>query len=416
MRSIEFIQDLICSIGSGESSLISIRIQSEHSNFVVSVRLTFDNFNLDKNVLKILRRSGLFVDDLVQIKTGTELQNINSQEIFLHEINDPIEELIIFFSREERVLSQSLLMENLKNHTSLGLNGSLQQQIYASKIKFFYGVSQTPLNLNVENLGKVSLYKSYPYILNTLESGDNKIIKFVYLANNGELKEKKVNIDNYLDIEVKQKLFRYNFKPKISLSFHSLIPEDYFTSLIPLVDLIDLRNKINDLTKDSITDFLSNQVRSLEERIEGLHFRRKVYYQNSYVGLEPENEVETVLLLERITSLSSNTLPNGIRIRILDYSPRGIDAICDYSSSSSEPQMRIPVEFEYSLKNFFDHGHDPCQTKLIICYEAETIQFPYDHHGVVFEMDFSHSIPKLISRHENVYVNCLILKDIIELK
>jgi hypothetical protein len=230
------------------------------------------------------------------------------------------------------------------------------------------------------------------------------------------LKEKHVNIDNYLNIDLKKKLFRYSYKSRLSISFHSLIPEDYFTSLIPLFDLLELKQQINYSVNRSLDDFLLSQVRALEERIASLQNRKKIYYQNSYLGLEPENEVETVLLLERITAVGLNQLPNGMRIRVLDYSPRGIDAICDYSPNSNEPQIRIPVEFEFSLKNFFDHGHDPRQTKLIICYEVESIQFPYDHHGVIFELDTTQSIPRLFSREDGVTVNCLIIKNLVEIR
>ena len=66
--------------------------------------------------------------------------------------------------------------------------------------------------------------------------------------------------------------------------------------------------------------------------------------------------------------------------------------------NSSEPTTNVAVEFEFLLQNFFDHGHDPRQVRLILCYSMKKVSFPYDHFGVSFDLDRSGDLPKLVDK------------------
>jgi hypothetical protein len=111
-------------------------------------------------------------------------------------------------------------------------------------------------------------------------------------------------------------------------------------------------------------------------------------------GLYPTNEHETVLLFDRILQKKGGMLL-GAAIEIQDYSPKGLDSIARFSPNLNMPIRPVAAEFEFNLKNFFLHGHDPSQIDLVMCFTMSGMEFPYEYCGITYEIDRSGPIPRL---------------------
>jgi hypothetical protein len=66
------------------------------------------------------------------------------------------------------------------------------------------------------------------------------------------------------------------------------------------------------------------------------------------------------------------------------------------------PASPRAVEFEYSLRSFFAHGHDPQQVALVICYTLDGMEFPFDYFGMTLFLGARkrHSSDSLLRRRE----------------
>lgn len=110
------------------------------------------------------------------------------------------------------------------------------------------------------------------------------------------------------------------------------------------------------------------QAERLRERSIAASRRQKVYVDSKPVFCRPQNENETVALYMKLEALG--LLP-AHECSVIEYTPRaGIDALVHYQrTATAYHHQYAPVEFEYDLRNFFQHGHPVDQVALVICWQ-----------------------------------------------
>jgi hypothetical protein len=124
---------------------------------------------------------------------------------------------------------------------------------------------------------------------------------------------------------------------------------------------VDFQNAIN---------LLENQVaaQKLLERQQRLQRSPKIVCKAGEIMAVPSCENELVALYMKLETLGM--IP--FACKVLEYTSRaGIDALANHRIAPAGAfSLYAPVEFEYSLENYFDHEHPMDQTTLIICWEA----------------------------------------------
>jgi hypothetical protein len=225
------------------------------------------------------------------------------------------------------------------------------------------------------------------------------------------LVNKKVDIKNYLSASSLDELERHAYSPKVGLKIYSLFPSSLLNEIIPLKSWRWLIEQVQEIVQSDLTRHTRDQVKRINERISALRSRNKIVITGIELGCVPQNEVETVLLFQKISLSYPNLLPQGLSVRLLDYSPKDIDSICEVQLTKDHPPVVVPVEFEFSLKSFFSHGHDYRQVYLIICYTQKPLNFPVSIGGITYDLDKTSSLPRLINTADKTFTHCLILED-----
>ncbi len=422
MRAVTFLQNLISEIGLNQTSLDSIRISTNRTSDGFFVRFEF--IFLD-NIFD-LRLADVFFNHL---RADLDKIFINNEDLKKHDYLDissirrlssiEFPKLGFGFALEISEDGYRFDLNKVKNalilKTFYGLDKSVRKYVPASKVKIFFGAgTYQPIDINL------ATYQFSPGV----ESGQpfsysidqSKQIRFIYLKN-GVLSEKKISFERYLTQETKNELDRYKIKIKFGLQIHTLFDFENFIPDLPLKNWKFLLELINQKINEEITSFRVQQVSRLENRTGSIHRRRRVFFNDIDLGVEPKNETETVLLFERAFPYLKNRLPEGLFIRLLDYSPRDIDAVCEFTPSSAVPSKITLVEFEYDLKSFFDHGHDLRQVSLIICYKMDNIRFPYHCYGSNYVLEENGSLMILKDGSDpQVQAYCLVLKNFMTLR
>jgi len=415
MQSLDLIERVICEIGVKSTSVSSIRLHTRADNEPIRnsavVSFIFNHGNYSKSVTSALKKVGLYTEDFIEIYESESAPPIviQSDDFYSYPIPANVHKISINFLRDQNI-NQHKLKQLLKEKTFYGFDGALQRHIQANTIQIFFGSNQVPITAATPSVRSVLVKDNLPYLI---DKDDVPGVRFVYLDENGVLTDKKVSIDAYLTEDIRNSLLRFKHKPKSGLLVQSLLPSNFFVSENPFLNWSELVDQIRNLAESSLGFHLSSQVKRLESRISGLTQRSRVSYFGADLGVEPRNEVETVILFERMAGLSSHKLPGGMRVKVLDYSPKDVDAICEFTPSAHTPTTIKPVEFEYSLKSFFEHGHDPRQVELIICYNSDGIQFPFQSNGATYTLNRDKPVPQLRSLALGVSVHCLILKEIL---
>lgn len=407
-RSLEFISRLISNVGVGATSVQSIRISNEApsgsgGNFV-RVEMGFSEEGVDSRFSTSLISMGLHVEDVIQLDVDG-FKSVAASDIHNADFNNSIRVARIYFSKDPQITPDKLIAL-LKSDTVFGLPCALFNNLPAAKLKFYYGINRDPLSLSIGAHGAVYVVDGVPYVL---EKTSTLYVEWYYIGSYGKLISKKVSIENYLSRRSVDKLSRLSLDPKVGLKIFGLFSDQQMSALAPFEDWADLTNVINTRVDEYVSEYTKCQVSRISDRVTGLQHRRNVSCRGIPLGKEPINEVETVLLFERLCHLKGFIFPDGLSAIILDYSPKDIDSICEIKLNKHSPTLVAPVEFEYSLKSFFDHGHDYRQVKLIICYKTPDNMFPYTVGGITYDLDESGEVPKLMNSIDDTRIPCLIL-------
>ena len=414
-RALEFIQRLICQTGVLETRIKSIRVSNDpvHNGvFVTRVMTEFLDSMFDNTILGALTSSGhyledeylLFMDDqtTLLVKDVVELRDIS--------INRSVKMIEFGFSYEKKPLTVNSLVKSLQSNSIFGLPKKIIQSLPVSKIKIYFGANSNEVLLfksSEENLGS---FNGYAYIIETTAS---PYVEITCLDELGRLEYKKIGIEKYVDTALIDQLNRYSFTPKVGLKVYGLFDVSELSAEIPFTNWMVLKEKCNFLVGASLARHQHSQLERINNRIIAVSKRKRVSFQSIDLGCEPSNEVETVLLFQRMSSLINNPFPNGMIVKILDYSPQDIDSICDVKISRNHPASINPVEFEFSLKNFFLHGHDYRQVKLVICYTVSPMIFPFIHGGISYEIEKNGGLVKIKTSDGNHCFDCLVLQEIV---
>jgi hypothetical protein len=411
-RVVELIKRFVTDTGQAETSVESLRLSNEprggNSHTTVRMTVALKNGTLDKTFYNSLMGVGIYVDDIFmatrpdgQSLRISDLSNLNSDEIF-----DSIE---ISFSFEKKPITGEQLVKTLQAETIFGLPYVLFKNWSIANLKIYYGANRDPLNLLININQQTRSYKSHPFLIDHTKSSQ---IEFSFIDDRSTLNTVKRPITDYLDEELMQSLTRHAYTPKVGLAISSLFPAHFFTATVPLASWDFIRTQAGLIVKEDLERHTKSQVERISRRINEVQRRQKVFHGGVELGLAPINEVETVLLFQKIALSFPKMLPGGLKVLLLDYSPKDIDSICKFQLSPNHPEETGPVEFEFSLSSFFKHGHDYRQVKLIICYTAEPLVFPYTHGGINYALDRSGPIPRLTNRLDHSSIPCLIIEDL----
>ena len=287
--------------------------------------------------------------------------------------------------------------------TALGMPSLLTKGLPIDKIDIYFGANAIPVVLNRPN-AQLWHFQSSRVATRDLDRFE---VEFNYLSS-GHFRKISVSADSYLSSELASTSRRLKFRPQQGITVFTL--EDVGEAEKPFGNEPVLGSKVNSLFEVALKLHQNRQLSRINSRLSECSSRPHVKAGGALIGVEPRNEVETLILLERLTS--RGFLPCGIKLEVVEYSPRDIDSICRYARSSGAPLTTVSVEFEYCLANFFQHGHDPRQIQLIICYRG--MKFPYDHEGHTYKLlETPGSIPRLVCEAEGVSVDCLILERIV---
>ena len=118
--------------------------------------------------------------------------------------------------------------------------------------------------------------------------------------------------------------------PKVGLTISSLFPAHFFTATVPLASWDFIRAQAGLIVKEDLERHTKSQVERISRRINEVQRRKKVFHGGVELGLAPINEVETVLLFQKIALSYPAILPGGLKVLLLDYSPKDIDSICKF--------------------------------------------------------------------------------------
>jgi hypothetical protein len=252
-------------------------------------------------------------------------------------------------------------------------------------------------------------YKTHPFLS---ELTKVPIVEFLYIDDRSNLTTLKRPITDYIDEDLILLLTRHAYTPKVGLKICSIFPSTFFSNTVPLATWDFIRQQVSNIVREDLNRHTKSQVDRISKRIGEVQRRKKIISGGIDFGLAPINEVETVLLFQKLALIYPNKLPGGLRVELIDYSPKDIDSICRFQLSPNHPEETGPVEFEFSLASFFKHGHDYRQVKLIICYTIKPLVFPYFYGGINYSLDKSGIMPKLTNTLDNSSVPCLILEEL----
>lgn len=339
----------------------------------------------------IIKMFGVYTDDEVLLDDGPS-QPL-SEMLASGELTDRAVSKITLILINEREFNLSSIPDYLQHETVFGFPLELVKKLSVTKLKVFIGASREPISLFFHPLEKVIIraHNGYPF---AVFSNPMRGIKLCLLGNDGGLKVYNLDADNYLSIKNQLLTLQFKHKPKLNYLIYALLPEGYGFTDLPFSNFNFLVDKINSETLRLVAEHLKKQVEQLDERFESVRIRKKVYYETVELGIVPKSELETVLLIDRYVRQKNNSLTTGGRFKLLEYSPTGIDAVVEFALPGA-PVSVVAAEFEYELRNFFEHGHDIRQVKIILCYSMRSTEFPFVHCGVTYHLNKSGELPSI---------------------
>lgn len=413
-RSLEIIKRFVAAVRDRDTSVCQIRVSNSRPptdslRFGVSLSFKFKDGKLDTYLANTLRGAGLFSEDRVSaeylssgaLRTQEGLEGLENKEILLMEVE---------LTREGTPISASAMKRALHDETIYGIPIELYRNYPISQVEFFFGASQLPLELKKSAHSNAHAFQGLPLIVDF--AGRAGFIEIYYVNEHGRLVALSAPITMYATAEVEQSLVRHNFKPRLSVrvfgGFIERLPagEPVLSGWPYLIETIN-RRIVEELETHS-----RNQVRRISQRISAVNNRETLSIGSQKFGVKPVNEIETVLLFQKLASCQGLIFPGGLNVEILDYSPKDIDSICRFQMTPGHPEEIGPVEFEFELRSFFKHGHDHRQVKLIICFTAKPLTFPFDFGGVTYNLEESSTLPMLSNSQSRSSIPCLILENL----
>ena len=414
-RALEIIRRFVVDTGHKNTSVENIRINLgplQDGSHSIILEINFRNNTLDDVLYSCLTAIGVFTDDSFHIQRP---EDTDWSLVLLHELNRafPIKLLKIHLVRERSHLTIDSIQKTLRSSTLFGLPKKLVAGLPISKLKLYYGVNSQPLDLfaDLQSNDSVNVYENHGFTHKIIATPH---IEFIYINDNGNLVTKNIAIQNYLSPQVLKDLERHAYLPKVGLKIFSLFPSSFLTEVIPLKTWRWLAEHIQQIVQADLTRHTRDQVKRISDRIDALGTRDKIIHNGIDFGCVPQNEVETVLLFQKISLSNPQLLPQGLSVKLLDYSPKDIDSICEVQLSKDHPRAVVPVEFEFYLKSFFAHGHDYRQVFLIICYTQKPLNFPITIGGITYDLDKTSSLPRLTNTADKTFAHCLILEDLLK--
>lgn len=411
-RVVELIKRFVTDTGQAESSIDYFRLSNEprgrNSYITVRIFVAFKNGIVDKTFYNSLVGVGINVDDSF-MATRPDGQSLKISDLAILNSDETFNSVEILFSFEKKPITGELLIKTLQSETIFGLPSILFSNRPIVNLRIFYGANKDPLILLMNSTGQTRAYEQHPFIIEYNKSSN---VEFLFINDRSTLSTIKRPITDYLDEELLQSLTRHAYTPKVGLTIRSLFPPHFFKNNIPLASWDFIRAQSKNVVTEDLDRHTKSQVERIIRRLNEVQRRKKVSYGGIDFGLEPINEVETVLLFQKIALNHSEILPGGLKVLLLDYSPRDIDSICKFQLSPNYPEETGPVEFEFSLLSFFKHGHDYRQVRMIICYTILPLVFPFSYGGINYDMDRSGPIPRLTNRLDNSSIPCLIIEDL----
>jgi hypothetical protein len=393
-RVIELIKRFVTDTGQSEPGVDSLQLSNvprgENGHLVVKMIIALKDGKLSQVFHNCLLSAGIYVDDIFTAIT------IDGSRVRISE-----------FSYEKKPITSDLITKILQSETIFGLPTILFKNYPIAKLKIFFGANSEPINIKKNIMDQTRVYNSHPFLLSFTKM---PFVEFLYVNDRSNLVTIKRPISDYVDVNLMQSLTRHAYTPKVGIKLSSIFPSNYFTSTVPLANWDFLRQQVALLVAEDLANHTKSQVDRISKRIESVQRRSKITHQGTQLGLVPINEVETVLLFQKISLNFPAMLPGGLKVSLLDYSPKDIDSICKFQLSPNHPEETGPVEFEYSLASFFKHGHDYRQVKLIICYTSNPLSFPFSHGGINYALDTSGLLPKLTNTFDKSSIPCLILE------
>jgi hypothetical protein len=152
---------------------------------------------------------------------------------------------------------------------------------------------------------------------------------------------------------------------------------------------------------------LSKRV-SLDERKRALNAstQKYVYHKESGRLLHrvPENEHDTLALFWKLEGLKA--IPIDSFVSLEHTALEGIDVLANFRlRPDSDTQELVPVEVEDEFGEFFEHGHNPNQTGMIVCWHIDDPDQPNleqsDPQCLMFYKAQDRKIPVLIMSRFN---------------
>jgi hypothetical protein len=410
-RAVELIEQFVIQARQGEVFVREIRLFNElisdPQSYNVKLDIFFHEEKLDRVFLKCLLNVGAYSNDVFRAhkSNGEIIEGIN-----LIDSEEKIHKLSIIFTREKKHVTPPSIIESLQSKTIFGLPSILFRSFPIANLKIYFGASQQSLQLLRITNHQLQIHENHGYII---EETSESCIEFIYIDRKGNLVSQKKQIRDYLEASTSTRLARHAYSPKRGLKCISMFPEALFLPRLPLFNSRPFRTAINSAVLNELDTHTAAQVRRISQRIQSAQQRSKLTLRGIELAPVPTNELETILLFQKITLTNPDLLPGGLKVEILDYSPKDIDAVCRFQIDPNYPEEIGPVEFEYSLANFFHHGHDYRQVKLIICYTLDGLTFPYLHGGMTYDIDRSGLLPKLFNNQGDCSLPCLIMQDLL---
>jgi hypothetical protein len=409
-RAISILERLVCNTGFADTAIHSIGVTNlpRREDGTLGVVLSFNlaNSKIDEFLYKTLLTVGSYSSDSFSIIDESGVPTVISE---IKEL-EAIEKIGIFeinLSNESKPITSPGIVNALTANTLFGLPGCLLRGIPIASLKIFFGVNRSPIQIVSRLNESPSAYNGRPYIFSRIQK---PIVRFRYLDKNNNFKSKDVSIKNYLSDSLRLEMERHSYIAKWGLVVDAVFPPSEFESDVPLLGWAALLTKAGEIVSDDLKGHLEAQVARINARVIGVHRRPRLSRSGLDFGLEPSNEVETVLLFQRLLYTAPNAFPPGFQMQILDYSPRDIDSISQFQISDAHPVATGPVEFEYAIRSFFDHGHDYRQVQMIVCYTLGDMSFPYSKGGIEYSLQSSGTLPTLSNSKDTKAIPCLILE------
>lgn len=412
-RALEFIQRLFCLTHLNATTINSIRVSNENRPAganITNVGIKFNDGIFELNVLGSILHSGHYSEDYSIINYHNGSSTVCNESSFIkgHISDTNVDSIEFIFSYEKKPLLTNNLIKALQSNTIFGMPKCIVKSYAASRIELYFGANSQKIQILKDTKEQLRSFEGRGC---TIEVSNVFSLEIIWLDDGGRLTSKKVDIKKYLSEDLLNNLIRYSFEPKNGLKVYGLFDSVHVQDDLPLRGWASLKEEAERLVRERLNYHLSSQLNRIEERIKEVHKRRRVSFKGADLGCEPINEVETVLLFQRMSSLPSNPFPNGMEIKILDYSPKDIDSICEFKESRNHTLRITPIEFEFNLKNFFLHGHDYRQISLVICYTVANLSSPFSHGGVNYYIDRSYPIARVVTSERECCFDCLILQD-----